>query len=258
MKRVWAGCAVGLLLDGAVFVIGQTTGPAPRPVPPPRGDETSLTKLQASLADYVDVPFFSIVGLRIDHYYNWGYEHAQNTHYSLEGLELTKEGKRTGNSIRLYARRGEFDGVSSAVIDATKDSMKALKLARVKAVIKRERYEPQMELMAELVDVQFASEDGSTWGKWEVAASSPSPPEPKGEAVKVWWRGGKSPFYHLRTCPEIKDVKEPRELTLPEAAAKKLKPCKKCAPPALPGRKEEAQSGQSNSREPIPVQQQRS
>jgi len=258
MKRFWAACAVAFLLDGAVFVIGQTTGPAPRPVPPPRGDETSLTKLQASPADYVDAPFFSIVGLRIDDYYNFRYENAQKSHYSLDGRELSKEGKCTGKSIRLYARRGEFDGVSGAIIDATKDSTGALKLARIKAVIKRERYEPQMELMAELVDVQFAGEDGRTWGKWEVAAPAPSPPEPKAEAVKVWWRGGKSPFYHLRTCPEIKDVKEPKELTLPEAAAKKLKPCKKCAPPALPGRKEEAQSGQSNSREPIPVQQQRS
>jgi hypothetical protein len=189
MKRFWIACAIPFLLGQAVLALSQT--PSGRPViPAPQGDETSLARVQASARDLVEVPFFAIVGLRIDDYYNFRYDNAQLTHYSLEASEVDTEGKWTGLTLRRYARRGEFDGVINAVIEATKGSRVA-KLAHIKAVIKRDRYDPNKALMAELVDVQFKNPDGDTWGKWGVAApaSAPSPrakdKEPKAEDTNV-------------------------------------------------------------------------
>ena len=68
------------------------------------GDETHVSAIKADPRGYMDKPLVIAGGVRIHNYYNYNYNEATQTHFSLAFAELTADTRKIG-SLYIYASR---------------------------------------------------------------------------------------------------------------------------------------------------------
>lgn len=144
------------------------------------GDETNLVTVKSSPQDYFRKPIFLMGKIAIDDYYNYAYDKAKDTHYSLSFHQLVKSvpvgvkvdlSEYFGEDIHLYLSRAEGKQIADTIIQSTqKDGTTPYKIARVKVALQhRDSGELQWDFM-ELLDIQFADEN-KEWQGWALAGA---------------------------------------------------------------------------------------
>lgn len=154
------------------LALGQVEGNAKKI--PYRGDETPLVRVKANPEKYLGKTFVICGGLALRNYYNYSYENAENTFYSLSLHETGKDTASVGRSSEradLYLSKR----IGAAIVDTlTKfeeenksGKKKNLKLARVEVTLVPSKYAKDKEWnMMEVIDVQFVEKDYKGWQPW--------------------------------------------------------------------------------------------
>lgn len=138
----------------------------------PLGDETRLTQVKASPAEFFRKPFILTGAATVSDYYNFGYDNAEFTHFSFEFREIINEQKRGENIVggqrcHLYLLREGNKQIANQIIDAA-PKYRAMR-GRVAIARLDSTGKPQWDQL-ELLDVAFLKPDG-TWGDWMIRAA---------------------------------------------------------------------------------------
>jgi hypothetical protein len=93
------------------------------------GDETHVSAIKASPRNFTEKNIIVAGGVQTGNYYNYAYNNAQATHFSLRFTELTEEIKQIGD-MTIYADRN----ISQPLVDAVlkSESTGFGKIARLK------------------------------------------------------------------------------------------------------------------------------
>lgn len=134
---------------------------------PLKGDETPLAAIKADPAKFLGREFIICGGVRVGNYYNYGWDGAQATHYSLRFLQVDREGK-PGDSAHMYLNRGLGSDVADvcAAADAAKSG--GTRVMRLRVILPR-RSASDGEIQADMLEVldwQFLMPGGADWGPW--------------------------------------------------------------------------------------------
>jgi hypothetical protein len=236
--KVAAAAAMTLCL---FFVAGQSrpAGEKGKRVPLV-GDETPLVKLIAEPNEYCGQRVTIVGGLSISEHYEPDLEipftardgsrmeriesdPRRKTHYSLAFREVNADGVTTGRNGYVYLARDTGQPLVDAIVEATKNQKLTYKLARLSvSVDKTSQFE------AEVLGWQLLNADGTEWLPWVETQQRRAEQH---AALVVWWTGGKATLYHTEDCKLMKQSPHPERLSLGDAQAKRLKPCKRCSPP---------------------------
>lgn len=167
MIRAFCCLAILMALADGARTLAQTADKDSAPRKPIKllGDETQLQKIKAAPQEYVGKPFVMTGGIRVDDYYNFGYNEAQSTHYSLR-FEQALGPDKIGEDCTLYLRRDVGREIVNKIL-AKSDPQKLARI-RVKAVIDPAHFEPNGWDCMELLDVQFSTPDYNGWGPWVI------------------------------------------------------------------------------------------
>lgn len=131
---------------------------------PFQGDETSLTRIKASPVDYVGKVFVICGGIQLDDYFNYGYDDADFSHFSLAFIQAGKDSKPTGERAHLYlSRKFGKDLIEGLVEKQEMSGKQSYVLARVTVTIPRNRFDPESWEMFEVLEVQFPNDEWSDW-----------------------------------------------------------------------------------------------
>jgi hypothetical protein len=138
------------------------------------GDETSVSALIASPRKYQDKPVVISGCITVGNYYNYRYEQASKSHFSLRFVELTKDLK-FNEELTIYAERGMAGPLVNKVLKTQREG--DCHGVRLKVVITSRSFEyGDFNENAELVDWQFYDTEKREWEDW---AKHPKPPPPR-------------------------------------------------------------------------------
>ena len=154
-------------LEAAEMSIVAAPPKGPVTMIPVLGDELTLVRLKANARSYIGVSFILCGGLSIGDYYNYEYDNAEGTHFSLRLRELNHDATRTSQSAHLYVRRE----VGQALVErATRSEERGFKgsVVRVMGILEARRFrEPSNSWdLIEVLDWQFLDHTGQAWEPW--------------------------------------------------------------------------------------------
>lgn len=131
------------------------------------GDETSVSALKAYSRKYIEQPVIIVGSLMVGNYYNYKYQDANDTHFSLNFTGRTKDLKPT-EQLTIYAERNMAASLVDVVLKAQQERHSKLVRLKVK-ITSRSFYGSDKEFNenAELIDWQFPKPDKSGWEIWE-------------------------------------------------------------------------------------------
>jgi hypothetical protein len=133
---------------------------------PLTGEETSLVRVKANPGDYVGRTFIVCGAVNVIDYYNYGYDNAKETHYSL-GFREMGAGATFGESATVYLPRSLGGGLVEGIVKTEETGLRGGRLLRMRVTIDADRYkEREQSDMFELLDWQFVSEDRKSWKPW--------------------------------------------------------------------------------------------
>jgi len=128
------------------------------------GDETSVSTLIASPTKFLNQPVILVGSLDVHNYYNFEYENASSSYFSLNFIELTKDMKRN-KSLTIYAERNMTAPLVDRILKAQQNARRLGVRVKVKITSRSFSYEKFNE-NAELLDWQFLKPDHSGWEAW--------------------------------------------------------------------------------------------
>lgn len=128
------------------------------------GDETSVSTLLASPTKYLNQPVILVGSLDVRNYYNYEYENASSSYFSLDFIELTKNVKRN-KSLTIYAERDMAAPLVDRILKAQQNARRLGVRVKIRITSRSFSYEKFNE-NAELLDWQFLKPDHSGWGAW--------------------------------------------------------------------------------------------
>lgn len=134
------------------------------------GDETPISAILARPRQYLGKEIILVGAVQVANYYNYRYENAHGTHYSLEFRALTKDLKETGG-FTVYARRGFASALVDKIVAVQKEQKsKAIRL--LVTITSRSFTDGEFNESAELMDWQFLNRETHEWEWW---ACKPKP-----------------------------------------------------------------------------------
>jgi hypothetical protein len=128
------------------------------------GDETSVSTLIASPREYLERPVIIVGGLKVGNYYNYAYDHASGSYFSLNFIELTKDMKRN-EGLTIYAERSLAAPLVDRILKAQQKGNRLGVRVKIKITARSFMYGNFNE-NAELLDWQFLKPDHSGWKAW--------------------------------------------------------------------------------------------
>jgi hypothetical protein len=140
------------------------------------GDEISVAELKAFPRKYLGVPVVILGGLKTENYYNYGYNDADITHFSLGFLESTEDAKSNGERLTVYGRRDMAEPLVARILQKQKQG--GYKGVRLKIEITGRSFSRggAFNENAELLGWQFLHPTENKWEDWQ-------PPPPKIERL---------------------------------------------------------------------------
>ena len=128
------------------------------------GDETHVSAILVSPRNFMGKPVTVVGAVSTVNYYNYGYENAQLTHFSLSFSELTED-KRPIGDLTVYASKDFSQPLVGAILK--NEAKGAGKLVRLKVVVTSLSFEDQdFQEMVELLDWQFFDLKTGGWTQW--------------------------------------------------------------------------------------------
>lgn len=126
------------------------------------GNEVSLVRVKADPQQFIDKTFAMIVLVSPSSYFNYGYNNAESTHYSLQFREVNLDGS-VGGTGHLYVSRTFSDLLVERVIKTVETGAK-YQLLRVEVTLDSDRYEGASSYdLLELQDWQYYDATKSQW-----------------------------------------------------------------------------------------------
>jgi hypothetical protein len=152
----------------------QTNDPDHVTTIPISGIETPVSALMAKPREYLGKPVIISGCVQVDNYYNYGYENASKTHFSLRFGELTKDVKVT-SQLTVYAKRDLAGPLIDDIIKVQRGGgSKAVRLMVM--ITQRSFSDGEFGENVELVDWQYLNRATGQWAEW--AHKPPLPPSP--------------------------------------------------------------------------------
>lgn len=128
------------------------------------GDETHISAIKSSPRNYQGKSIIVVGGVRTANYYNFRYDEASSTYFSLDFHELTEDMKAIGN-LTVYARRSLAQPLVDAVLK--NEAAGAGKIVRLKTMITDRSFDfGNFSENAELIDWQFTKATDGGWEPW--------------------------------------------------------------------------------------------
>jgi hypothetical protein len=131
------------------------------------GDETSIAAITADPRSFLGKEIILCGGARVEHYYNFSFSDAEDTHYSLRFVQANEKAEIVG-SITMYALRADFKSLADKITKL--QGLRAGKNFpfRAKVTVTARCFEDgTWGRSVELVDWQPLNSDRSGWGEWQ-------------------------------------------------------------------------------------------
>jgi len=128
------------------------------------GDETHIAEIRTYPTKYLEKPIILVGVVDTANYYNFGYENASTTHYSLKFTESTEDVKSLGD-LDVYASRKFAKPLVDAILGVESKGGALLVRLEVK-VTARSFQRRDFQEAVELVDWQLPNESKSGWSPW--------------------------------------------------------------------------------------------
>jgi hypothetical protein len=136
------------------------------------GDELSLARLKAGAGQYVEKPFRLTGAITVEDYYNFGFDKAQNTHFSFRFTVSAKNGQ-PGESVPIYMSRFTGAALAERITRTQEREPNTAMAVRLECVIHRVRLEGDTSHATqsiEATDWQVLTNDGKVWMPWTFEA----------------------------------------------------------------------------------------
>ncbi len=131
-------------------------------------DETSLVAIKANPEKFVGTTFILCGGIKVDDYYNFAYLNSQDTHYSLDFVEVGEDtATTTGKRAHLYFPKKIGAALIDLAVKFEKEHHGEHYLMRIRATLDRDAFarDKQWDTM-EMLDWQFVTKDYTDWQPW--------------------------------------------------------------------------------------------
>jgi hypothetical protein len=216
------------MIRACLAVVLFAAGQADTVKVPHEDDETPLVRVKANPEKYIGKEFVICGGLEIDDYYNFEYDNAHESHYSLGFREAGETLNDLGPRAHVYLPKTIGASIVDSIVKSAeqKKAKHSYKLARVKVTLDRRRIRAGQEIqwdMLEAIDVQFCDKDKLEWQPWIIESRKQAEQAQNEEARKKEQAKREAEKKAAQEKKDVADALKWREWTGPKGAKFKAK-----------------------------------